>query len=228
MLAGLIQAPESLNPIKHPDAAARRRSEVLDAMVSNNKTTAAKARAAKSVPLPTHLSYPHSTRLDYYLDEVRNRLLDRRSRASTAIPAKCSARRRRRARRPCSRGGLKVYTAYDPFAQLQADTAISTVLPPSTPFTASLVVIDNHDGGVRAIANGRTFAQMQFDPATEGPGRQAGSAFKTFTLAAALSHGYSPNDSVSGGSISLAARARLRSDAVLQPPRRLPRRTRRR
>ena len=33
---------------------------------------------------------------------------------------------------------------------------------------------------------------MQFDPATEGPGRQAGSSFKTFTLAAALSHGYSP------------------------------------
>ena len=48
------------------------------------------------------------------------------------------------------------------------------------------------DGGVRAIANGRTFAQMQFDPATEGPGRQAGSSFKVFTLAAALSRGYSP------------------------------------
>ena len=49
---------------------------------------------------------------------------------------------------------------------------------------------------MRAIANGRTFQEMQFDPATEGLGRQAGSSFKTFTLAAALSRGYSPNDDV--------------------------------
>jgi penicillin-binding protein 1A len=201
LLAGLIQAPETLNPIKHPDAAARRRSEVLDAMVSNHKSTAAKARAAKSVPLPTHLSYPHSTRLDYYLDEVRNRLLTDDPRVDGDPGEVLGATPSARAKAVFG-GGLKVYTAYDPFAQLQADTAIRTVLPASTPFTASLVVIDNHDGGVRAIANGRTFAQMQFDPATDPPGRQAGSAFKTFTLAAALSHGYSPNDSVSGGSIS--------------------------
>jgi penicillin-binding protein 1A len=70
---------------------------------------------------------------------------------------------------------------------------------PKTQFTASLVVIDNADGGVRAIANGRTFAEMQFDPATEGPGRQAGSSFKVFTLATALSRGYTPNDTVSTG-----------------------------
>jgi penicillin-binding protein 1A len=72
---------------------------------------------------------------------------------------------------------------------------------PKTQFTASLVVIDNADGGVRAIANGRTFAEMQFDPATEGPGRQAGSAFKVFTLATALSRGYTPNDTVSTSSL---------------------------
>jgi membrane peptidoglycan carboxypeptidase len=201
LLAGLIQAPESLNPIKHPDAAARRRSEVLDAMVTNNKATVAKARAAKSVPLPTHLSYPHSTRLDYYLAEVLRRMsID--DPAVDGDPGEVLGATPSARAKAVYRGGLKVYTAYDPFAQLQADTAIRTVLPPATPFTASLVVIDNHDGGVRAIANGRTFAQMQFDPATEGQGRQAGSAFKTFTLAAALSHGYSPNDNVSGGSIS--------------------------
>ena len=39
LLAGLIQSPEALNPIKHPGAAARRRSEVLDAMVANGKAT---------------------------------------------------------------------------------------------------------------------------------------------------------------------------------------------
>jgi penicillin-binding protein 1A len=94
------------------------------------------------------------------------------------------------------RGGLKIYTSYDPTLQFEASSAVNAILPKS-PFTASLVVIDNSDGGVRAIANGRTFAEMQFDPATEGPGRQAGSSFKVFTLATALSRGYTPNDSVS-------------------------------
>ena len=52
LLAGLIQSPEALNPITHPSAAARRRSEVLDAMVTNHKTTAVLARAAKSSAAP--------------------------------------------------------------------------------------------------------------------------------------------------------------------------------
>ena len=76
LLAGLIQSPEALNPIKHPGAAARRRSEVLDAMVANGKTTPRRGQAAKSVPLPTTLSYPHSASLDYYMDEVKNVLLN--------------------------------------------------------------------------------------------------------------------------------------------------------
>ena len=61
MLAGLIQSPEALNPIKHPDRAARRRSEVLDAMVATGKVTRKVAEAAKSVPLPTRVSYPIGT-----------------------------------------------------------------------------------------------------------------------------------------------------------------------
>jgi penicillin-binding protein 1A len=61
LLAGLIQSPEALNPIKHPGAAARRRSEVLDAMVANKMSSFAHAKAAKSVPLPTTVSYPHSS-----------------------------------------------------------------------------------------------------------------------------------------------------------------------
>ncbi len=195
LLAGLIQSPEALNPIKHPGAAARRRSEVLDAMVANKKLTAAAAKAAKSVPLPTTLSYPHSTPGDYYLDEVRNVLLNDDPTVS-GDPAEVLGATQQARAAAVYRGGLKIYTSYDPTLQFEATSAMNAILPKSN-VTASLVVIDNADGGVRAIANGRTFAQSQFDPATEGLGRQAGSSFKVFTLAAALSHGYSPNDTVS-------------------------------
>ncbi len=200
LLAGLIQSPEALNPIKHPGAAARRRSEVLDAMVANRKAKPAAALAAKSVPLPTSVSYPNSAPLDYYMDEVKNVLLTDDPTVS-GDPAEVLGSTQQARANAVFRGGLKIYTSYDPPLQFEASVAVTTVLPQS-PFTASLVVIDNSDGGVRAIANGRTFAQMQFDPATEGPGRQAGSAFKVFTLAAALSRGYTPNDTVSTGRLS--------------------------
>src|SRR5262245_13359029 len=71
LLAGLIQAPSALDPIRHPGAAARRRSEVLDAMVANHKTTPEAAHLAKYVPLPTKVSYPHPAVQDYYMDEVK-------------------------------------------------------------------------------------------------------------------------------------------------------------
>src|SRR5262249_22140484 len=74
-LAGLIQSPEGDNPIAHPDNAARRRNEVLDAMVENKKISEKAATAAKSVPLPVTLHYPVSKPLDYYIDEVRSILL---------------------------------------------------------------------------------------------------------------------------------------------------------
>ena len=39
---------------------------------------------------------------------------------------------------------------------------------------------------MRAVAFGRGYDASQFDPAVDGPGRQAGSSFKGITLAAAL------------------------------------------
>ena len=197
LLAGVIQAPGDLDPIKHPGAAARRRNEVLDAMVANHKTTAQAARLAKYVPLPTKVSYPHPAVLDYYMDEVKNVLLNDDP-TIPGDPAEALGPTQQARANAVFRGGLRIYTSYDPTIQFEATAAVNKELPKS-PFTASLVVIDNSDGGVRAIANGRTFAEMQFDPAVEGPGRQAGSSFKVFTLAAALSRGYTPNDTVSTG-----------------------------
>lgn len=196
LLAGLVQSPEALNPIKHPGAAARRRSEVLDAMVINKKTTAAAAKLAKSVPLPTTVSYPHSSPGDYYLDEVRNVLLNDDPNTVGDPGEVLGATQQIRAAAVYG-GGLKIYTSYDPTIQFIATSAMNQQKPTNSTVTASLVVINNADGGINAIANARTFTQSQFDPATEGLGRQAGSSFKVFTLAAALSHGYSPNDTVS-------------------------------
>ena len=64
-------------------------------------------------------------------------------------------------------------------------------------------MIDNGTGAVRAIANRVPYNAIThtFDVATGdgSPGKQPGSGFKTFTLAAALASGYSPNDYSVGG-----------------------------
>ena len=202
LLAGLVQAPSALDPILHPEAAARRREEVLKAMVENHKITQSQADTAMQAPLPTRTYYPEASQRGYYIDA----LLDQLSNPNPNIPsdpANVLGRNRAEARKLLYQGGLRIYTNYDPAMQFAANLSIATIIPQNqTQFTAALVAIDNTNGAVRAVAFGRGYDASQFDPAVDGPGRQAGSSFKGITLAAALSAGYSPEDRVSGDDLS--------------------------
>ncbi len=201
LLAGLVQAPTSLDPIRHPAAAARRRAEVLKAMVDNHKITAAQERAADAVPLPTRVYYPESSQRSYYIDAMLEQLL-RPDPNVPSDPANVLGKTPQQARNLLYQGGLRVYTNFDPALQYAADLSIATVIPRNqSQFTAALVSIDNSNGAVRAVAFGRGYHASEFDPAVDGPGRQAGSSFKGITLAAALSSGYSPDDRVGGYSL---------------------------
>ncbi|HTK17220.1 MAG TPA: transglycosylase domain-containing protein [Acidimicrobiia bacterium] len=196
LLAGLVQAPTALDPITHPAEAARRRGQVLDAMLKTHKITAAQRRAANQVPLPTHTSYPNPSQRSYYIDALISQL-EHPDAKDPSNPANALGRTAAEARRNLYRGGYRIYTNYDPVMQFTADLAISGTIPKNQDqFTATLVSIDNSNGAVRAVAFGRGYSASQFDPAVDGAGRQAGSSFKAITLAAALSAGYSPDDRV--------------------------------
>jgi membrane peptidoglycan carboxypeptidase len=201
MLAGLVQAPTALDPITHPASAARRRAQVLEAMFKTHKITARQMRVANQVPLPTHTSYPESSQRNYYIDALIDQL-EHPDPKDPANPANALARTSAAARNKLYRGGLRIYTNYDPVMQYTADLAISGVVPKNqTQFTAALVSIDNSNGAVRTVAFGRGYDASQFNPGVDGPGRQPGSSFKVFTLAAALSSGYSPDDRVEAWSL---------------------------
>ena len=201
MLAGLVQAPSALDPIAHPAAAATRRGLVLAAMVKTHKITQAQADAANSAPLPTKVFYPEPSLRSYYIDALIGSLLEPGSR-SPADPARALGKTRAIRTARVYRGGLRIYTNYDPTMQYLANLAIDNVIPKSQDqFTGALVSIDNSNGAVRAVAFGRGYDASQFDPAVDGPGRQAGSSFKGITLATALSSGYSPDDRVDGYSL---------------------------
>jgi membrane peptidoglycan carboxypeptidase len=76
--------------------------------------------------------------------------------------------------------------------QLQeaAEEAVGNYLGYS-PATASVVVIDNRNAGIKAMVGGPDFATKPFNLATQGH-RQPGSSIKPFTLITALEEGISP------------------------------------
>ena len=201
LLAGLVQAPSALDPISHPANAARRRAEVLDAMLKTGKITAAQERAANQVPLPTHTSYPQSSHRNYYIDALISQF-EHPDPKDPSNPANVLGKTAAEVHNRLYRGGLRIYTNYDPAMQFAADLAISAIVPQNqSTFTAALVSVDNSNGAVRTVAFGRGYDASQFDAAVDGPGRQTGSSFKGITLAAALSAGYSPDDRVAAWSL---------------------------
>lgn len=66
----------------------------------------------------------------------------------------------------------------------------------------ALVAMDPHTGRVLAMAGGFSFAESQFNRATQAL-RQPGSAFKPFVYAAALDNGYTPSSVVLDGPIKV-------------------------
>ncbi len=89
-------------------------------------------------------------------------------------------------------GGLQVTTSLDLGYQAAAEHAIESHLPSPQDPGAALVAIEPSTGHVLAMAGGKDFSVSQLNLATfkGGTGRQAGSSFKAFTLAAAMKQGF--------------------------------------
>jgi penicillin-binding protein 1A len=88
-------------------------------------------------------------------------------------------------------GGLRVRTTLDLSWQRAAQRAVRMYLGGRNDPAAAVVAIDPRDGAIRAMVGGRNFRVAKFNLATQAH-RQAGSAFKVFTLATALEDGVSP------------------------------------
>jgi penicillin-binding protein 1A len=207
LLAGIIKNPSGYDPILHPAAARARRHEVLSDMVESGYITTFEAARYDEAGLPGKANgAPHHTATyapnSYFVQAMENWLISDNNVASAALGNTPAARQRK-----LYQGGLKITTTLDPALEQDATNAVTSApLPPKPglrPLDAAIAVIDNNTGAVRAIANRTPYsATHQFDVATNGSkgGKQPGSSFKVFTLAAALANGYSPNDAARGGS----------------------------
>jgi len=182
MLAGVIREPVTGDPRKHPERARALRDSVLERMVQLGMVTAADAAKARKQRLGIHKPGRVGGRYPWFIDGLKRQLLEDERLGKT---------RESRVRR-LFEGGLRIHTTLDRDLQHAAEEAVRTWRPPAGPDIA-LIAIDPRDGGVRAVVGGRNFKAEAYNAAVQGEGRQPGSSFKTFVLAAALEAGISPD-----------------------------------
>jgi penicillin-binding protein 1A len=144
--------------------------------------TAPQVAKARKAPLKIQPPGTVGGRYPWFIDGLKRQLLDDERLGKTR-----EARTQR-----LFEGGLRIHTTLDGDLQRAAEQAVDRWLPPSGPEIA-LVAIDPRDGGVRAVVGGRNFKTGAYNAALQGVGRQPGSSFKPFVLAAALEAGISPD-----------------------------------
>ena len=189
LLAGLIRAPETAEPTSEPDEAERRRRTVLASMEDVGSISGAEAEEAEAVPLGemvldeapevsnTTVTADFAANSGEYIAEwVRQEITDQFGTGSAYTE------------------GLRVYLTIHPDLQRAAYAAVlETFDTPEDPSSA-LVSVDNA-GRIISMVGGQDFASSQVNYALGvdggGSGRQPGSTFKPFALAAFVEAGNS-------------------------------------
>ncbi len=175
LLAGLLKAPSRYSPVSESDRAATRATVVLDEMEQSGVITADQRAAA--VLEPVRVSRTLATQhAQYFID-----WLDKEIRGLVGEPTE----------------DMIVETTLDLTLQTAAERNVRRILDRDAGRgveQAALVALDG-DGRVRAMIGGSSYADSQFNRATDAR-RQAGSAFKPFVYLAAVEAGYTPETPV--------------------------------
>jgi penicillin-binding protein 1A len=177
LMAGLPQAPSEYNPFLDPEAAIKRRGEVLRAMWEQGYITGDEYRTARTHGLQLDAGHKYTKIKDPLLfDLVQNELIEKYGINTVR------------------NGGLKAYTTIDPDLQAKAEAAVEEscyVCYVGGP-AAGLASVDPSTGAIVALASSEGEEdESQFNYAWQAH-RQPGSSFKTFVLTTAVKQGIDP------------------------------------
>lgn len=177
LLAGLIQAPSRLDPLRHLDAATRRRDEILERMQRAGFLLPAAAAAARAEPVRLRPPPPRTGELLPWVTEAARRLV------AEALPEELA------------RGGLTIETAALPAVGVALEEAAARHRrrwpaaggPGAGSELPELAALwwDVRTGYVEALHGGNAWRASQFDRVLQAC-RQPGSAWKLLVYGAAL------------------------------------------
>jgi len=195
LLAGMIRSPSYYDPITRPKHALHRRNAVLTRMLDLGWITSARYARASSAPVvlsAAERNVAQSAPNSYWTQYVVDSFLSNPAFGPT-VKARIKA---------LYQGGLRIYTTLEPAMERQAEQTLLARMTGAGLPQSALVSIVPQTGAIRAMAVGNApYGANQYNLAVDpGGGRTAGSAFKVFTLAAALEAGISPNAVYSGSS----------------------------
>jgi membrane peptidoglycan carboxypeptidase len=197
-LAGIVQSPLVYDPTVNPDAAQRRRDMVLTRMQQEGLATSTDVTIAKATPIAAYLDVTEfragcvRSAAPYFCDYVLSVIKTDKAFGATAEDRISLL----------TRGGLTIRTTIDPNLQASAQRIVDKEIPrkDKSGKATAVVTVQPGTGAIQVMAQNRTFASKGRGATTINysvgsknngwaDGVQAGSTFKTFTLAAALERG---------------------------------------
>jgi len=189
-LAGIIQSPNRYSPYRNPEGALRRRNQVLAAMLDTGAITQAERDAAVKEPLGVAPSYAVAGEAPFFIDLVKNQLLDRFSEdeltsQSYRIYTTLDLRLQRAAVEAVNLGVEELDKRLDALRRPRARATTGPDAPAPVRPEIALVALDPRTGAIKALVGGRDYGVSQLNRALAL--RQPGSVFKPFVYAAALS-----------------------------------------
>ncbi|TMK81015.1 MAG: PASTA domain-containing protein [Actinobacteria bacterium] len=194
LLAGMLQAPVLFDPITNPTDALVRRNIVLKDMEAFNvqpfgQISESEYETASSTPIVLSSKKrggnafgPEPYWISFIVNQFEN---DPSFGATIADRAKL-----------LFQGGLHIYTTLDRGLQKYARLVIERHLPKAGPKPpadpqGALATINPDTGAIVALVGGTNYEKSKFDLAWQGR-RSTGSAFKAYTLTAAMEQGVPP------------------------------------
>ncbi|MDX2240471.1 MAG: penicillin-binding protein 1A [Leptolyngbyaceae cyanobacterium bins.302] len=184
LMAGLIQAPESLSPFANLKLAKKRQLEVLNRMQELNWITPTEKTAALNQPIKLGKITSFQTSQIPYVTEAAVQELTRRFGRDAVL-----------------KGGMRVQTTVDTKLQRIAEEVVrqgheSLLAQGVYADQMALVAVDPRTQFVKAMVGGVDYRKSQYNRAIQAL-RQPGSAFKPFVYYAAFATGkYGPDSTV--------------------------------
>ena len=185
LLAATMKGPSRYNPAANSERAAKRATEVLNAMVATGAITPAERDAAFATPVQVSATLA-SQRAQYFTDWLEAQVLALLGHEPTE--------------------DLVVETTLDLPIQSAAEQAVRDGVAAHANQgvqQGALVALDG-EGRIRAYVGGASYTDSQFDRAAQAQ-RQAGSAFKPFVYLTAMEAGHTPQEPVVDEPITIGA-----------------------